>query len=168
MMRAVSAVVFLIAVLPADVLGQISPEDRYRILPHFGFQFFSTDRAGFFAGMTYRPSFESDREAFWAPVLGGEVGIAGGQLNVGLSRYFRPAISDVGGIGSAISVKGTLTYQRTWGDPAHVGPRQSFLGPELQLMWSVVGLRLGYFGRVSGQSPGDQSFITLGVVLGWH
>src|SRR5437867_2185491 len=103
MMRAASAVVFLIAFLPADVLGQISSEDRYRILPHFGVQFFSTDRAGFFVGMTYRPSFESDREAFWAPVLGGEVGIAGGQLNLGLSRYFRPVISDVGGIGSANS-----------------------------------------------------------------
>jgi hypothetical protein len=124
----------LVAALVATVLANAvaqAYEDRYRLLPHFGLQFFSVDRAALFGGVTYRPSFATERGAFWAVAAGAQVGIAGGALNIGLARHLRPVISDVGGIGSGISVKGQLAYLRTWGDPAHVGPRQAFLGPEV-------------------------------------
>jgi len=157
----------LLLSLPRTALTQ-GAHDRYTLLPHIGLQFFSTDRLGLFGGVTYRPSLESDRERFWAAALGGELGIAGGELNLGVARHLRPIISDVGGLGSDISIKGQLAYLRTWGDPAHVGPRQSFLGPEVQVMWSIVGVRVGYFSRLSGDTPSDESFFTVGVVLGWH
>ena len=161
----------LALILTSSLAVQASAQrsnDRYAIVPHFGLQFFSTDRVGLFAGLSYRPSLESDRTSFWAVAAGGELGIAGGQLNVGVARHLRPAIADVGGLGADISVKAQLGYLRTWGDPAHVGPQQSFLGPEVQLMWSLVGVRIGYFGRVSGDGLGDESFLTLGLILGWH
>jgi hypothetical protein len=166
-MRHLTVVAALVATVPASAVSQ-AYDDRYRPLPHFGLQFFSVDRAAVFGGVTYRPSFETGRRAFWAVAAGAQVGVAGGALNIGLARHLRPVISDVGGIGSDISVKGQLAYLRTWGDPAHVGPRQAFLGPEIQVMWSIVGVRVGFFERISGQSPGDASFLTIGLVLGWH
>ena len=157
----------LLLSLPRCALTQ-DAHDRYALLPHVGLQFFSTDRVGLFGGVTYRPSLESDRERFWAAALGGEIGIAGGALNLGVARHLRPVSPDVGGLGADIIIKGQLAYLRTWGNPAHVGPRQSFLGPEVQVMWSIVGVRVGYFSRLSGHTPSDASFFTVGVVLGWH
>ncbi len=165
-MRTAILATLLISV-PRIALTQ-GAQDRYTLLPHVGLQAFSTDRLGLFGGVTYRPSLESDREGFWAAALGGELGIAGGELNLGVARHLRPIISDVGGLGSDFSIKGQLAYLRTWGNPAHVGPRQSFLGPEVQVMWSIVGVRIGYFSRLSGHTPNDASFFTVGVVLGWH
>jgi hypothetical protein len=49
-----------------------------------------------------------------------------------------------------------------------VEPTQSFVGVELQGMFLLLGTRVGYFRRVAGTAPGDESFFTAGLLIGWQ
>jgi len=134
-------------------------------MPVLGLHLLSTTIAALDGGVTYRP--DGSDGPFWAGVAGGEVGVAGVQARLGVGRYW-PSSTDWFGPGAEISVRINGTFLRTWGNPFHVEPHQSFLGVELQGMYLLIGVRIGYFRRVAGNAPDNESFFTAGVLLGWQ
>jgi hypothetical protein len=134
-------------------------------MPVFGLHALNTTIAALDAGITYRP--DGDGPPFWAGVLSGEIGVAGIQGSVGIGHYWPPR-TDWGGPGAELSLRVQGSILRTWGGPFHVEPDQSFAGLEVQGMFMLVGIRIGYFRRIAGAATGDESFVGAGVVIGWQ
>ena len=161
------AATFLVTTITlSSVRSLCAQEDESRvILPVFGLNVLNTTVVALDAGITYRPF--GPQHPFWAPVASAEAGVAGGQLSFGIG-YYRPPRTDWGGPGSELSLRVQASALRTWGNPFHVGPHESFVGIELQGMFTIVGLRLGYFRRVPKAPDGGDSFLSAGLIIGWQ
>ena len=146
--------------------GAQEADDAARsFLPVLGVHLLNTSVVAITGGMTYRPLGPTDD--FWAGLVSIDVGIASAQASVGVSRYWPPD-ADFGGPGTELSLRMQATILRTWGNPRYVEAGQSFVGLEVQGMFMLLGLRAGYFRRFAGASPGDNSFLSGGLVLGWQ
>ena len=160
----VCCMVFAIAALTSVTLRAQDPDERPRILPAFGLHLLNVDIAAVNAGLAYRP-FAADYP-FWTATLELEGGVAGGGALLGFGRTWPPG-TDWGGPGSELSVRLQTSFLRTWGDPFHVGPRQSFVGLGVQVKLTIIGVRASILRRVAGSAPGDGSVFSAGLVLGW-
>jgi hypothetical protein len=103
----------LASMLSATTLGGQEPAAR-SIMPVFGLHALSTTIAALDVGITFRP--DGLGPPFWAPVAGGEIGIAGVQARLGVGRYWPPH-TDWGGPGAERTLRLQAAFLRTWGDP---------------------------------------------------
>jgi hypothetical protein len=153
---AAATVLFLARPLPA-VCQQ---RDTRTVAPFVGVHLFNATVVAVTGGISYRPARSG---SFWAPVASGDIGVAGGQASLGLARYWTSRAKEGGG---EISLRLQGSILRTWAIPFYVDPNQSFMGIEMQFMYSMVGLRVGYSWRIDGIAPGDNAFFSTGIVLG--
>jgi hypothetical protein len=75
-------------------------------------------------------------------------GSGGGKLSLGLGARARVENEDFRGVAAA-ALK--LSVARTWGSPIGARPDTTYLGPEMSVGVTKVGINLGLLWRVSGR-----------------
>lgn len=89
-----------------------------------------------------------------------EPGIAGGKLNVGY-RFGKHQFLPIYNIGLAVSV------MQTWGNPLQdVESDQTYVGLELVVAFSMVGLNGGVFKHIAGDDEDSDWIYSLGIGIG--
>ena len=156
---------FIVWLFMGTMTAAAQDHESHDVFPVLSLHLLNTSIAALNVGMSYPRS--DTWASYWSGAASAEVGVAGGQLNLGVGRHFPPN-TDWGGPGGDLSLRVQGTILRTWGSPWHVEPGQSFVGVELQGMLFLVGTRVGYYHRIAGSVIGDESFVSAGLILGYQ
>jgi hypothetical protein len=113
-------------------------------------------------GFMAKPSPRGD----WWPTATADVGLAGGQMSLGVARRVGPQV-DYGGPGAEFTIRLDAAMLRTWDSPWYLEPRTTYGGAELTITLPfLVGLRAGaWHPLTSGNGSGWTA--AFGLLVGW-
>lgn len=121
--------------------------------PLYGVRFGSAQHQSVYAGIARISHITPDEQTGTA--LEVEMGRSAGQVGIGV----------VGMAPMAAEVRMQLVALRTWGRATQIAPGQSYVGVEAQL-GVILGVSVGYYRRIHGNTPGDASFRGIRFVIG--
>lgn len=143
------ALVVAIAAAPSLAAAQRATEYG----PLYGVRFGSAQHQSIYAGLARVSRITPDEQT--GTTLEVEMGRSAGQIGVGV----------IGLAPMAAEVRLHLVGLRTWGRATDIAPGQDYVGVEGQL-GVIVGVSVGYYRRIRGNTPGDAHFRGIRFVIG--
>jgi hypothetical protein len=121
--------------------------------PLYGVRFGSAQHQSVYAGIARLTHITPDEQTGATFEL--EAGRSAGQVGIGV----------VGMAPMALEVRLQAVGLRTWGRATDIAPGQDYVGVEAQI-GVIVGVSVGYYRRIHGNTPGDASFRGIRFVIG--
>jgi hypothetical protein len=144
-----AALLLALAASPSIAAGQRATEYG----PLFGVRFGSAQHQSIYAGIARVSRINPDEQT--GTTLEVEMGRSGGQVGIGV----------IGIAPMAAEVRMQVVGLRTWGRATDIAPGQDYVGVEAQL-GVILGVSVGYYRRIHGNTPGDGHFRGIRFVIG--
>lgn len=121
--------------------------------PLYGVRFGSAQHQSIYAGVARVSHITPDEQT--GTTLEIEMGRSAGQVGIGV----------IGIASMAAEVRMQVVGLRTWGRATDIAPGEDYVGVEAQL-GVIVGVSVGYYRRIHGNTPGDEHFRGIRFVIG--
>ena len=114
--------------------------------------------------ITVMRAMESDTGVVTGWFVQAEPGLAGGKVSLGVGGLLN---SDHRAVPPMFAMGIKASALRTWGSPRDLPPRQTLLGPEIDITVFYVKLSAGILVRVAGPGNGRRTSFTWGIGAGF-
>lgn len=159
---AASIVVVGLIAAPADAKWAVGYKPRERTWLSYGARYSRPQQVS--ASITAMRAMESDTGLVTGWFLQAEPGLDGGKVSIGIGGL---SASGHWGVPPMFAIGVKASGMRTWGSPRGLRPRQTLLGPELDITIFYVKVSAGVLVRLAGASQQSRTSFTWGIGAGF-